>query len=185
LSQQTKNAIMESFIRLVGKKPLDKITVKDIVEDCDITRNTFYYHFQDVFDLMGEVFHSQFRLVMEREKEAGSWAKLLPEYIKFAQQNRSFLLHIYHSSHRDELERIFFVTATEYITQALRNYPEAVSVSDENLSLLARMLFHVLNGMLHEWMNSGMQEDPILSLPQMQKMLEDMVSAGLIAGNRN
>ena len=51
----TKKAIVESFLRLAGKKPLDKITVRDIVDDCGINRNTFYYHFQDIYAVLEAV----------------------------------------------------------------------------------------------------------------------------------
>ena len=44
----TKKAIADSFLKLLREKPLDKITIKDIVEDCGINRNTFYYHFEDI-----------------------------------------------------------------------------------------------------------------------------------------
>lgn len=50
----TKKAIMESFLRLMEKKPLDKITVRDIVDDCGINRNTFYYYFQDIYAVLEE-----------------------------------------------------------------------------------------------------------------------------------
>ena len=51
----TKRAIIESFLRLVGKKPLEKITVRDLVDDCGINRNTFYYYFQDIYAVMEEI----------------------------------------------------------------------------------------------------------------------------------
>ena len=41
----TKIAIQQSFLRLLSQRPITKITVKDIVEDCGINRNSFYYHF--------------------------------------------------------------------------------------------------------------------------------------------
>lgn len=43
MAQFTKQAIINSFLKLLEETPLDKITVKDIVEDCGINRNTFYY----------------------------------------------------------------------------------------------------------------------------------------------
>ncbi len=42
------DAIKEAFMRLLNRKPLDKITVKEIVEECGINRNTFYYHYDDI-----------------------------------------------------------------------------------------------------------------------------------------
>ena len=50
----TKKAIMDSFLRLMEKKPLEKITVRDIVDDCGINRNTFYYYFQDIYAVLEE-----------------------------------------------------------------------------------------------------------------------------------
>ncbi|MBR7111422.1 MAG: TetR family transcriptional regulator [Clostridia bacterium] len=55
MSSSTKRAITESFIYLASKKPLEKITVRDIVDDCGINRNTFYYHFQDIFAVLEEI----------------------------------------------------------------------------------------------------------------------------------
>ena len=48
----TKLAIQQSFLRLLSQRPITKITVKDIVEDCGINRMTFYYHFKDIYDLV-------------------------------------------------------------------------------------------------------------------------------------
>lgn len=53
---QTKRAIAESFKKLLSKRGLKKITVRDIVEDCGVNRQTFYYHFHDVYDLMDGFF---------------------------------------------------------------------------------------------------------------------------------
>ena len=52
----TSKAIKESFIKLLNEKPMNKISVKDIVEDCGINRNSFYYHFQDIPTLLEEIF---------------------------------------------------------------------------------------------------------------------------------
>ena len=43
----TKQALEESLKHMLLKKPLDKITIRDITEDCGISRMAFYYHFQE------------------------------------------------------------------------------------------------------------------------------------------
>ena len=55
MPQFTKRAIKDAFMSLLNERPFEKITVKDIIEKCGVSRNTFYYHFQDVYDLMGEI----------------------------------------------------------------------------------------------------------------------------------
>ena len=57
----TKKAIKETFIELLDERPLNKITVKDIVEDCGINRNSFYYHFEDLPALVEEIVENRSR----------------------------------------------------------------------------------------------------------------------------
>ena len=45
---RTKKAISDAFWQLLEEKPYNKITVQNIVECCQVNRNTFYYHFQDI-----------------------------------------------------------------------------------------------------------------------------------------
>ena len=44
LANFTQKAIRASFIKLLNQKPLSQITIKDIVDDCGVNRNTFYYY---------------------------------------------------------------------------------------------------------------------------------------------
>ena len=54
MSQVTKRALEQSLKNLLLKKPLTKITINDIAEDCGINRMTFYYHFKDIYDPVQE-----------------------------------------------------------------------------------------------------------------------------------
>ena len=55
MSAYTKQAIKNSFLKLLNERPLSRVTVKAIVEDCGINRNTFYYHFADIPSLATEI----------------------------------------------------------------------------------------------------------------------------------
>ena len=59
-----KNLIAETFVKLSDEKNIDKITVKDIVEACGISRQAFYYHFRDLLEVI---------------EGAGLWAAAGPE----------------------------------------------------------------------------------------------------------
>ena len=56
--ERTEKTIMDAFLTLLNQYPLDKICVKDIVSACGISRNTFYYHYQDIYDLLRATFAS-------------------------------------------------------------------------------------------------------------------------------
>ena len=72
----TKKAMIESFLNLLAKKPLEKITVRDIVDDCGINRNTFYYYFQDTYAVVEEVC----RMAEEKIPTEGTLGERLSAY---------------------------------------------------------------------------------------------------------
>ena len=65
--ERTEKAIMDTFLLLLNQNPLDKITVKDIVSACGISRNTFYYHYQDIYDLLRATFASVVDRVLQED----------------------------------------------------------------------------------------------------------------------
>ena len=52
MSEITKKALAETLKKLLSKNKLNKITIKEITEDCGVNRQTFYYHFKDIYDLL-------------------------------------------------------------------------------------------------------------------------------------
>ena len=55
MTNLTKNAIKKSLLELLNERPINKISVKDIVERCQINRNSFYYHYQDIPAVIEEI----------------------------------------------------------------------------------------------------------------------------------
>ena len=51
MSQITKNALATALKKLLSKKELSKITISNITEECGVNRQTFYYHFKDIYDI--------------------------------------------------------------------------------------------------------------------------------------
>ena len=70
MSELTKRAIQESFKKLLSNQPLDKITVKNITDDCGVNRNTFYYHYSDIYQLLEEIFLTEAQKSVEKMVKA-------------------------------------------------------------------------------------------------------------------
>ena len=73
MSKFTKTAIMQSFVKLLDSTPFDRITVKDIVDDCGVNRNTFYYNFEDIYALVDELLSEEVARVLEKQRTCNSW----------------------------------------------------------------------------------------------------------------
>ena len=64
MSDFMQKAIKTTFLQLLEQKPLSQITVKMIVEECGINRNSFYYHYQDLPALIEENFQEQALVIL-------------------------------------------------------------------------------------------------------------------------
>ena len=100
----TRREIKTRFMELLSEKNLDKITVKELAEVCGISRNTFYYHYHDIFEVLEEIFQCEIIKVVEAEKRYGSLKEAFLMATKFAQDNRKAMLHVHQSTKRTFFE---------------------------------------------------------------------------------
>ncbi|MBQ7089723.1 MAG: TetR/AcrR family transcriptional regulator C-terminal domain-containing protein [Clostridia bacterium] len=105
MSQFTKKAIIESFEKLIESKPLDRITVKDIVADCGVTRNTFYYHFEDIFDLAKTVLSERLTQIGTVFGQENDWEGFFLLLAKSITKNRRTIRNFIHSGKSKETSR--------------------------------------------------------------------------------
>ena len=67
---KTKLMLAESLRNLMRKKPLDKIKIHEIVDACGVNRQTFYYHFQDIYALVEWMYHHDAVELIERNNKS-------------------------------------------------------------------------------------------------------------------
>ena len=77
MSQITKNALAASLKKLLSKKELSKITITNITEECGVNRQTFYYHFKDIYDLLEWIFTNE---VVKKNRKRNNNKKLARKF---------------------------------------------------------------------------------------------------------
>ena len=154
----TKRAIRSSFIKLLNEKPLKQISVRDIVDDCGINRNTFYYHFQDIPSLIETILEEDSERLMQDPK-LDSIEDCLNLIIDLLIQNRKAVLHIYKSANRDFFEqhhwRICHFIVRNYLDKKL----DGNTVSEEDRAILGAYMESLLFGVVMGWLEKGLPED--------------------------
>lgn len=98
MSKYTKTRIMNAFLYLLNEKSMDRLTVKDIIETAEVNRNTFYYHFEDIYDLLHQVFRTKFEEFCSQTEKCDTFYE---EYIRsadFFMKNKKAMSHIYYSN---------------------------------------------------------------------------------------
>ncbi len=185
----TKNAIIDAFWELLEQKPYSKITVKDIVDQCQINRNTFYYHFHDIPDLLESTLKTFSDYIVQNYSKFGSPMDCLNPLVEYSLQRKRALLHIYRSVHRevflDSLGHITLYFVTEYIDTATKE----LSLSQEDRALLIRFYKCILVGVILDWLDEGMNYDLLEAAVRINELFLNsskqaiLKAANLIPGN--
>lgn len=158
-SELTKQTIRTSLMGLLNERPLDKITIKDIVEDCGLNRNTFYYHFQDIYALVEDIFEREAERVISQNMEHFSWQEGLIESLQFALENKKAIYHIYNSVNREQLERYLFRITDDVMEKVVRYEARGLQVEDQDVRYIALFYKHAVVGLVLEWVQRGMRDD--------------------------
>ena len=153
----TRQAIKASFLKLLNERPISQITVKDVVEDCGVNRNSFYYHFQNFPDLIEEIIMEDADKIISEKAGGTTLTECLDTVIDFAIKNKRAVLHIYNSTSREAFERYLRKTCQYAITKYINTAFPDLTISEEDKSLLIKLIQCEFFGQIMEWLNEGMQ----------------------------
>ena len=115
----TKEAIAEAYLSLASKKNIDKITVKDIVEACSITRQTFYYHFKDIMDVIEWSFQQQMEKILEESIKSRSMEDTFMILLEAIDQNIEIINKLMQSQKRAQTEKLIYTTIRTYLQEMM------------------------------------------------------------------
>ena len=165
----TKKAIRASFTKLLEEMPLSRITVRRIVEDCGINRNSFYYHYDGIPALMEEIARDETDRLIAAYPTVDQLEDGVKVLFSSLVERRKAIRHIYNSVNRDIYER-YLMQVCEYIVTAYLNTAFAgVDIAEEDRALAVRFFKCELFGLSFDWINNGMKEEAV---EQVQRTLQ-------------
>lgn len=181
----TKKAIRDAFLTLLDEHPLSKITVKDITDACGMTRNTFYYHYDDIPSLIEEIFITEIDRIIKAYPSLDSVDECLRVAMGFAMEHKKALLHIYKSANRDIYEHYLWeicsYTVTTYIDTAFADEPMSAEDKDTVIHYIKCACF----GMVIDWMNCGMNDSTRKKLLRICELKKGMAAELIRRSARN
>lgn len=171
MANRTKSVLAEEFKRLLAKKPLDKITVKELVERCDINRQTFYYHFHDIYDLTEWIFLEDAKRIIGINTGCKSWKDGIVAVFDYLQESPDITLNAFNSMSRTSIracvKTVFYPIMETVIDEQSKNK----SVDEENKEFLIRAHVLLLIGIVIEWLESGMCSDYMAQLARLERLI--------------
>lgn len=170
--ERTKMAIVDAFGKLLDEKPLNKITVKDIVEKCEVNRNTFYYHFQDIPTLLEQTLNEKADWLIQNHYTPGRPIDCIRPLVQYSEQRKRAILHVYKAVPCERflflLERILGYIVREYFENAFAG----ISINPEDQELLIRYYQCTLSGILLDWLGDDMSYDLLHASERLCALME-------------
>lgn len=152
MAKQTQKFIMSTFMQLLESESLDKITVRDIVEECEINRNTFYYHYSDIYDLLDDVFRVETEKFMSEDvDENTTFGEEYERAACFVLKYKKAILHIYDSKKRDVLQNYLETLAFSFISRFVKREADGYGLPDEDIDYITGFYTHAIVGNTLGW----------------------------------
>lgn len=179
MSQITKRALEQSLKNLLLKKPLTKITINDIAEDCGINRMTFYYHFKDIYDLVEWSCLEDARKALEEKKTYETWQQGFIQLFEAVRENRPFIMNVYRCVHREQVEKYLKPLVDNLLLGVINEEAAGMTVRDEDKAFIAQVYSYAFVGLMLDWIRDDMREDPEALVGRLALVLKGSVSQAL------
>lgn len=168
----TKEALALSLKKLLLQKTLDKITVKDVVEDCGVNRQTFYYHFQDIYDLLSWLFVQEAEKTLKENRTHDTWKIGLLQGLYYIREHKKLIVNAYHSVARENLERYLYTVTFDLMMYVIEEEAVGFKVDKEDKKFIADFYKYAFVGLVLEWIRKGMKEEPEKIVSQLGKLID-------------
>ncbi len=154
MKSTSKEQIQASFRRLLFARSLDKITVRDIVVDCGLTRNTFYNYYEDIYDLFDDYLDMQAQAVFRTLPPQTPWDEVVLTLVCGILDSPQTGRHILYSKKSDTMRRYLNQFLSLLIDRHITTHAANLRLSAEDRRLICDTVTHALYGLLEQWLTS-------------------------------
>ena len=179
-SDQTKHALAAALKELMAQKPIDRITIHDITERCGIRRQNFYYHFEDVYDLMRWMFQEEAVSLLRQHEGTLLWQEGLLQLFRYIEENKAVCLCALRSVGREHLKRFFETDIHAIIHRTVEQFGHEVGAisagaTEADIDLTTHFYVVAMAGMLESWLLGEIDRTPEELIAFADRTLMDQV----------
>lgn len=152
---KTEERLGYELKNLMSKEPLDQITVKRLTEICKINRQTFYYHFRDIYDLLTWVFLNE---TIEEIKNVETTVDAIYAFLAYIERNKVFVMNVASSAGKDLFVEFLnnHVRTILMRNLAMKDVDNALTLDEKKF--VARFFSSAIVAILVDWIMNNMKE---------------------------
>ena len=178
MSKETKQLIAETFVELSRQKSIDKVTVKDVVEVCHVSRQTFYYHFQDLTDVMEWMLSQTMEQMLTESLQAETAEKALYIFVStVAEHTKGVLPKLLNSQRRGQLENMLLQAVRTYLQEMMKQRMPDLQMTFADLRVAIDFCSYGITGLLLEY---GSREH--IDIEQLTAQIYRILQGGIFEG---
>ncbi len=155
-----KRIFADALIAMLNEKSLSAITITDIVNQCGVSRQSFYYYFNDIYDLLEWHFIQETEKALNEYSDIDSWQTGYIRLMKWGQKNKPLVMNTYRSIQREYIEFFMYRVLYQYIIKVVNAESEGLQVSQEQCAFVANFYTLAINAVSLDWIRNGMKEVP-------------------------
>ena len=172
VSQTTKRALEASLKKLLLQKPLNKITINDITEDCGVNRMTFYYHFKDIYDLVDWIMVEDAAKALEGRQSFENWTDAFLDILHQVQDNKVLVMNVYRSVSREQLEQYLYKLLDHMLRDFVDRSAQGFTVQDSDKQFIIDFYKYGFVGLALEWIRRDMKTDPAVMAERLNTIMQ-------------
>lgn len=176
MANMTKYALEASLKKMMLQKPLDKITINDLTEDCGISRMAFYYHFKDIYDLVEWACMEDASRALQGKKTYDSWQEGLEQIFEAVLENKPFIMNVYHSVSREQIENYLYRLTYQLIMGVVEEKSLGENITQEDKTFIAEFYKYGFVGIMLDWIKRGMKADYHVIVEKMSTALKGNIT---------
>ena len=175
MSKLAKKALLQAFGELLEEKPFNKITITDITARCGLNRMTFYYHFDNIYELMIWGLEMQ---MYEASKDCVNYENWKIGYLRifhFALDRQKYIKKIFQTIEQEHLEHYLNKIAERMVLSVIEDKIGGKELNDDDKLFTAQICAYVLVGVIMSWVSRGMKEKPEIMIKRTGRLLDGMI----------
>ena len=160
LTDMTKKMMSDSLKKLMVTKPLNKISIKEITDGCGVNRQTFYYHFHDIYDLLEWMYQQEALVLLKKNDSCLTWDEGVLLLLRYIQDNKAVAMCTLKSLGHDLLKQFFYKDIYSLVLTIINELAGGISVSEYHKNFIAHFYTVAFAGLVESWLRDGMKESP-------------------------
>lgn len=179
MADLTKKALAQSLKQLMLKTPLSKVSVQEIVENCGVNRQTFYYHFKDKYELVNWIYKTEAVEALAGFADYSCWLDCFTAIFRYLMQNRAFYVNALNTPGQNAFDGYLFAATHELVLGVLEEKIGENQVTEVDKNFITDFYTHAFVGVTVQWVKEGMKQTPEMMIYNINAIVEGSMARAI------